>query len=346
MMAPPQAGLEAVLGHAPAVRELREQLQSGSVAHAYWMVGPPQVGKTTLALALAAELLQAAAWPGGLLAHPDLWLDDEDGSLGIERVRGPESERGPSLQHFLSLASYTGRGQVVVIGNADRLTLPAANGLLRLLEEPPPGSVICLCTARPESEHLPPTLRSRCQQLGLGPVAEPEIERWLRTERGESEEAARFAASLARGRPGQALELARDPGLRRWTEEQLEAFLACAGQGAAEWLELSRGLAERGKERSQVVVAVRAWAGFLRDCCCLAIGAPERARWPQLGEAARLWAGALGPAACSARYDLALDALSRLAEAATPRLVLDRLLLLTLGGPPPHPPATPPQFPA
>ncbi len=328
------------MGHARARSDLGQQLAQGNLAHAFWLTGPPQVGKTTLALAASADLLEAEDWPGGVLNHPDLWLEDGESSLGIDRIRSGDAEpsEGPTLQHFLSLSSFAGRGKTAVIGRADRLTLPAANSLLRLLEEPPPRSVIWLCTSRPDSEHLPPTLRSRCRALGLGPVDAGEIQGWLQRVHGQAPGAAEAAAALALGRPGLALELASDPELGSRSEAQLDQWLACAGGGPAAWLELSRQLAERGTERQLAVAALRVWASFLRDCCCLATGAAALCRWPSRAAQARAYASALGAPGCARRYDLALDALARVEEAATPRLVLDRLLLLSFGGDPPRPP--------
>ncbi|MGH7643548.1 MAG: ATP-binding protein [Candidatus Dormibacteria bacterium] len=338
---PAYEGLGNVIGHLLALASLRHQLATRRLSHAYWVSGPPQVGKTTLALSVAAELLGGAEWPGGLLSHPDLWLEDGQGSISIDRVRAHDSdldaEEGPTLQHFLSLSAFAGTGKVAVIGNAERLSLPAANSLLRLLEEPPPNTVIWLCTARPDSEHLPSTLRSRCQQLLLGPVETEAIAGWLVGFHGFDEEAARVAAAVCLGRPGLALEMAQDKGLSQRAAGQLDSFLACREGGPRQWLELSRQLAERGTDKELARGALRVWASFLRDCCCLALGAPELSRWPDRAERAAEWAQRLGTAGCSKRYDLALDALARLAEMATPRLVLDRFLLLTFGEEPKGP---------
>lgn len=343
----PGHALVDLIGHGPAVASLRRQLSSQALSHAYWLSGPPQVGKTTLALAAAAEFLDAANWPGGLLAHPDLWLDDGAGTLGIDRIRTPDSDAdsdlGPPLQHFLSRSSFAGRGKVAVIGNAERLSLPAANSLLRLLEEPAPNTMIWLCTSRPDSEHLPNTLRSRCQQQLLGPVETATIRNWLIEAHGVVPEAARVAAAICLGRPGLGLEMAQDQDLERLTRERLDSFSDCAGRGPAGWLELSRQLAERGTDRGVAVGALRVWASFLRDCCCLAAGAPEQARLAEPSGPAQSWASSLGLSGCSKRYDLALDSLSRLDELATPRLVLDRFLLRTFGGNPPSPPVSAPQ---
>lgn len=333
--------LASVVGHKSQVEHLRRQLQAGSAAHAYWISGPPRVGKTTLALGLAAELLDSSGWPGGMLSHPDLWLDDGEGSLGIDRIRRGESDtaEGPTLQHFLSLSAFSGGPKVAVIANAERLTLPASNSLLQLLEEPPAECVICLTTSRPGSEHLPSTMRSRCQEVLLGPVDPDLVSAWLERTQGAPAAAAELAAALCQGRPGLAQEMVRDTGLEERTSSVLESLTRCAERGPGSWLELSRELAERGRDREVVVFALRAWAAFLRDCCCAAVGAAALTNLPSWSEAAAAWAERLQLAGCLRRYDLAIDALARLAEGATARLVLDRFLLLTFGGEPPAPPA-------
>ncbi len=334
----PYRTLGDVIGHLPAVLSMRHQLSTRTLSHAYWISGPPQVGKTTLALSVGSELLSGIDWPGGLLSHPDLWLEDGEGSISIDRIRAHDSDldadQGPTLQHFLSLSAFAGTAKVAVIGNAERLSLPAANSLLRLLEEPRTNTVIWLCTSRPDSEHLPSTIRSRCQQLLLGPVEPDAISDWLAGFHHFSPAAARVAAAICLGRPGLGLEMAQDRELGRRAAGQLERFIACAAEGPRQWLELSRQLAERGTDRELARGALRVWTSFLRDCCCLAIGAPELTRWPDQAERAAEWADRLGPQGCSRRYDLALDALARLDEMATPRLVLDRFLLLAFGDEP------------
>ena len=338
---PPSPDLSMVVGHGQQLGRLRHQLSEAAVAHAYWISGPPQVGKTTLALALAGELLDAVGWPGGLVAHPDLWLEDGEGTIKIDRIcdRDFHETEGPTLQHFLSLSSFAGRAKVAVIANADRMSLEASNSLLRLLEEPPSHSVICLTTSRPDSERLPSTLRSRCQDIRLGPVDAVLIAPWVASVTGCGSGAAELAAALCQGRPGLARELVADPDLEERSRSAVAALLACSGVGPGRWLDLSRELAERGRDRNQAMFAARSWVAFLRDCCCLAAGAPELATLPLWGGAATSWATTLGLRGCLRRYDLALDVLSRLAEMATARLVLDRFLLLTFGGVAPNPPA-------
>src|ERR1035441_9297310 len=85
-----QAGRVALgdlLGNPGAVAGLRQALDSGQLGHALLVIGPDQVGKTTLMLSLAAELLPRGSWPGDPAAHPDLWLEDSpEERISIGRV--------------------------------------------------------------------------------------------------------------------------------------------------------------------------------------------------------------------------------------------------------------------
>src|SRR5437588_2658336 len=112
----------SVIGHGAVLERLVLAARHERLTHALLFTGPEQVGKTTTALSLATELLQSQGWPGGPLAHADLWLEDSDAQnihIGRVRLGGPE---GPTLQDFLSLRPYAGGRRVAVMGRADRLT--------------------------------------------------------------------------------------------------------------------------------------------------------------------------------------------------------------------------------
>jgi hypothetical protein len=98
--------------------------------------------------------------------HPDyLSLSSEEpgGRISIEQVR--------SAIHFLSQTPQQAVCRVIVIWDADCLTVSAANAFLKTLEEPASESVlIILATAHPSL--LLDTIRSRCFQVRLPPSTE------------------------------------------------------------------------------------------------------------------------------------------------------------------------------
>lgn len=69
------------------------------------------------------------------------------------------------LQHQLQLKSYHSQMRLAVIDQAEKLTIPAQNALLKLLEEPPAHAIIIL--ASPTADLLLPTVVSRCQIIKL-----------------------------------------------------------------------------------------------------------------------------------------------------------------------------------
>ena len=184
--------------------------------HAILFVGPAGVGKTTLALDLAAALLCEAPIADRpcrtcrgcrLVAsgnHPDLHRlrpDGPGGQVRIDQVR--------ALVGRLALLPVEGGSRIAIVESAHRLNDDAQNALLKTLEEPPAGVVIVLCAD--DEDRLLPTIHSRCARIRLGTVGRREIEEWL-AERGDGDPpTAARVARLAGGRPGLALAYATEP---------------------------------------------------------------------------------------------------------------------------------------
>jgi DNA polymerase-3 subunit delta' len=78
-------------------------------------------------------------------------------AIGIEQIR--------QAAQFLQQTALYGEIKVMMIRDADQLTLAAANSLLKTLEEPAGNALLLLSTSA--VWRLPATVRSRCQQLRL-----------------------------------------------------------------------------------------------------------------------------------------------------------------------------------
>lgn len=121
-------------------------------------------------LAIARELLclkiegdepcpSCRSWSG--TEHPDLLLSGQvDETPGIDRCR--------TLWGELSLRPAVSKRRIAAFFNADKLSLGAANSMLKMTEEPPGGSVIILFY---DTGEILPTLRSRTWNLTV-PVEE------------------------------------------------------------------------------------------------------------------------------------------------------------------------------
>jgi DNA polymerase-3 subunit delta' len=209
-------------GQPTALRAV-EAIVRGPAPHAVLLVGPDGVGKTTLALDLAAGLLCTAgpsARPcracrscrmvdkGG---HPDI---HRLGPVGPGRqvvIGGPDARyRGArELIAELALMPVEGGARVAIIEGADRMNEDAQSALLKTLEEPPAGVVIVLCAD--QEDRLMPTVRSRCTRIRLGLVGPRDIEAIVADHDFADPPLAARLGRLAGGRPGLALAYARAP---------------------------------------------------------------------------------------------------------------------------------------
>jgi DNA polymerase-3 subunit delta' len=124
---------------------------------------------------------------------------------------------------MVGLSSHRQGLRVVLLHPAEALNLEAANALLKMLEEPPPGMIFLLVSHQPQ--RLIPTLRSRCHKVLMPMPARNEVESWLLAQ-GVADPG--FCLAQAGGAPLLALEL--NESLRREDIEGLAKQLAEAGK--------------------------------------------------------------------------------------------------------------------
>ena len=179
--------LAEVLGHQPARQLISRLISVGRLPHALIIEGPAGVGRRTLALATAQALLcpHAAQYQGDscgecdgcrLVAsdsHPDLTQlpgESEQTTIPVDMVR--EQVVDPAGESPLM-----GNRRVFVLPAIERLRGPAANALLKVLEEPPEG-VHFIMTAG-QAGGLLATIQSRAQVLRLLPLSREDLNRVL-----------------------------------------------------------------------------------------------------------------------------------------------------------------------
>ncbi len=191
---------ENFLGNKKAVSYLNKSLEKGFISHAYLFNGPRHIGKTTLALYFASELLNDDARQ--VMQNPDLLFvtpNEDEKQISVEAIR--------NLQKDLSLYPYKSKYKIAIIGNAELMNKAAANALLKTLEEPGETSVLILVSS--ESNKILDTIKSRCQIINLSSVPEKIIEEFL-MKMDDDKSVIKDAVEFSQGRAGMAIELCND----------------------------------------------------------------------------------------------------------------------------------------
>jgi DNA polymerase-3 subunit delta' len=264
---------DKIFGQQLALRQLKTALTGGHIAHAYLFSGIEGIGKYSTAVCLAKALncgLREADFCDECTScrkiekrlHPDVFLVEPDENvLRIEQVR--------DLQKKIIFKPMEGRRKVVIIDQAEKLNLHAANCLLKTLEEPPDDTVIILVAHTAVT--LLPTIVSRCQRIRFAPLSTAAIMEHLAA-RGAEPEETRLAAALSQGSLKRALELQETDFLLR--REKLLQYVAGGSPGTSEALfQLARLASEDQEGITQVLEFLQTW---YRDLLLLAEGLPEK----------------------------------------------------------------------
>lgn len=250
-----------ILGHTRVRAQLADAVARDTLHHALLFEGPRGVGKRAVAIELAMRVnctsppevrpcgecptckaIAAGTHPDVVALEPD--LEKASRAIPIEAIR--------EIIRQSQYHRYGARRRFVIVDPAEAMQEPAANALLKTLEEPPPGTGFVVITHNPRS--LLPTILSRCQRIRFGAVPIDEIRTWLAA-RGLAN--ADAAARLSHGCPGRALELAEQgldarialradvAGVLRSNLAQIYDFSGRITQGARqEWAHAVDGLLE------------------------------------------------------------------------------------------------------
>ncbi len=119
--------------------------------------------------------------------------------ITVDQVRALQ----PLLQSTPALSPW----RAIIVDAIDDLARPAANALLKSLEEPPPSTLFLLVSHAPG--RLLPTIRSRCRMMRFQPLDDDEVDRVIAAERPDLPGEERAAlVRVAEGVPGRALRYA------------------------------------------------------------------------------------------------------------------------------------------
>jgi DNA polymerase-3 subunit gamma/tau len=168
---------QSIVGQAPIVGILKNQIRKGRVGHAYLFCGSRGTGKTSTAKVFAKAANCLSPKSGEACGACAYCLSYQDGGFSDVVEIDAASNRGideiRELRDKVSLMPSLGRYRVYIVDEVHMLTAEAFNALLKTLEEPPSHAVFIFCTTDPAK--VPATILSRCQRFDFARVGNSEM---------------------------------------------------------------------------------------------------------------------------------------------------------------------------
>ncbi len=260
-------GFEQIVGQDLLVGALERSLKCSEIGHAYLFSGPPGSGKKTLAFLFAQALNCTGPNPpcGECLScrktksgnHPNLFhVKPQGASIKIEQLR--------ELKESFFYRTREGIKKVCLLYDADLLTLPAGNSLLKILEEPPEDLVFLLLSSRPWV--LLQTILSRCTHFPLKPLTDEGMVYLLESREKLPSRERDLLVFLAEGNPGKALEMLAQGSWKEKLEEATELLKRMEHSPEEELISLAEELFRRDDLQEIIAAFLLIFRRRLHSC--------------------------------------------------------------------------------
>ena len=298
-----------IRGQDHILRQIEPSLRLGQPAHAYLLVGPPHVGKMTLALdiAKAVNCSDPAPAPCGECLQCTRIAQGQHTDVRVVGI-GQSADDGPTR---------------TVIGISDIKEI-----LRQVSLKPYEGTFTVILLLTTNEDALLNTIRSRCRRLNLLPSPKYQIEHQLESQYGNSPETSERLARLSRGCLGWAITAGESPQVLADHEAKLDQLMEICQGGLDRRFAYAGEIAtifSRDREAARQVLYL--WLRWWRDLLLIKEGAEDYLQNSHRIDDLRLTATGLSTVDTVNFIKSLLETLEALDSNASPRLALEVLMI-------------------
>ena len=261
-----------IVGHRNVVKILQKGIVNKKLAHAYIFSGAEHLGKSLVADYFIRSVLcekQDGSFCNSCefcksldrKIYPDFYeieLEEGKKNISIEQIR--------EVSEKISKSSFLGNYKIILIKNAESLSLGAHNSLLKTLEEPSKKTLFILTTDN--LELIPETVQSRSEIINFYPVKNKEIFNYI-LEKGIDASLAEEVSRFSKGKPGVAINCLQNKKLIKDYKQEVFDFLDLLNSSLKErfdYLEKNIGKGKKFSEKSVLAKSVLdRWLNVFRD---------------------------------------------------------------------------------
>jgi len=166
-----------VIGQQHITETIRNEINCGTLAHAYLFTGTRGTGKTTTAKILSRAVNCVSPIDGNPCNECEVCKAIlGEVCLDVQEIDAASNTGVDNIRDIISQVNYvatTGRYKVFIIDEVHMLSKGAFNALLKTLEEPPAHVIFILATT--EIQQIPATILSRCQRFDFKTISISDI---------------------------------------------------------------------------------------------------------------------------------------------------------------------------
>jgi DNA polymerase III subunit delta' len=218
---------ENIIGHENIKRQIALSIEQGKFAHAHLIAGEDGIGKSLLARSIGRKLIGKTI-DKEYADIVEFRLQKNKQTIGIKYVV-------EEIIDEINKKPYEGNKKVIIIYEANKMTVDAQNAFLKTIEEPPNGVFIILLCEKLES--ILETIRSRCQIHKLQRLTSKELQQFLsRKYESLSLKETKAIIAFSDGIPGRAERFIEDDSFKEIRNITVSVLLDISSKSPREFL--------------------------------------------------------------------------------------------------------------